>query len=135
MTRGGDEGHGRIKVLLVDDDAGVRAALSDYLGEELDLAVVGECEHGGQVVEAAARLRPDVVVMDLHMPVLDGVAATRALRAAQPDVPVVILSAAGADVRPAVLDAGARCLVTKGAPAPLLHCIRSVAGDGAAARI
>ena len=53
------------------------------LAGEGDLSVVGECENGSQLVEAAARLRPHVVCLDRYMPILDGLAATRALRAAE----------------------------------------------------
>src|SRR4051794_39497820 len=65
-----------IRVLLVDDHPLVRRTLAEALSDEDDLTVVGECEDGSQVLEAATRLRPDVVFMDLSMKVMDGLAAT-----------------------------------------------------------
>src|SRR5688572_8612385 len=103
-----------IRVLVVDDHEMVRTTLSELLSDEDDVTVVGECEDGSQVVEAASRLRPDVVLMDLSMPVMDGVAATEALRAAQPGPRVVVLTAEGVDARAKVLAAGAHALVPKG---------------------
>jgi DNA-binding NarL/FixJ family response regulator len=118
---------GGIRVLVVDDHEMVRTALSELLSDEEDLTVVGECEDGSQVVEAAARLRPDVVLMDLSMPVMDGVAATEALRAAQPGPRVVVLTAEDAAAKVRVAAAGAHALVPKSARADaLLSCLRTV---------
>jgi DNA-binding NarL/FixJ family response regulator len=116
-----------IRVLVVDDHEMVRATLSELLSEEDDLTVVGECVDGSQVVEAALRLRPDVVLMDLSMPVMDGVAATEALRAAQPGPRVVVFTAEGAGAKARVAAAGAHALVPKGVRADaLLTCLRTV---------
>lgn len=121
-----------IRVLLVDDHAMVRSTLSELLSQEDGLTVVGECENGAQVVEAASRLRPDVVLMDLSMPVMDGVAATEALRVAQPHPRIIVLTGEGAAARPRVTAAGAHALVPKTARADaLLGCLRTVAaGSG-----
>ena len=81
-----------IKVLIADDHPFVRGAIGDLLAATDDIRVVAECSDGCDVVEAAARTAPDVVLMDLAMPVMDGLAATRALRAAQPDVRVIVLT-------------------------------------------
>ncbi len=81
-----------IRVLIADDHPFVRSAISDLLATTPDIHVVAECPDGCDVVEAAARTLPDVVLMDLAMPVMDGLAATRALRAAQPDVRVIVLT-------------------------------------------
>jgi DNA-binding NarL/FixJ family response regulator len=117
-----------IRVLVVDDHALVREMLAELLSQESDLTVVGSCEDGSQVVDAAARLRPDVVVMDLNMPVMDGLAATEALRAVAPGPRVVVLTADGAAARPRAAAAGADALVPKGAdPEALLTCVRCVA--------
>ena len=116
-----------IRVLVVDDHEVVRTTLSELLSDEDDLTVVGECEDGSQVVEAASRLRPDVVLMDLSMPIMDGVAATEALLAAQPGPRVVVLTADGAGARARVVASGAHALVPKGARADaLLTCLRTV---------
>ena len=117
-----------IRLLIVDDHAGVREGLVDLLSIEDDLTVVGECENGSQVVVAAASSRPDVVLMDMSMPVMDGLTATRALLRDQPEARVIVLTSKGAEIRPGAEAVGARGLVSKSAePQALLHCIRSVA--------
>jgi DNA-binding NarL/FixJ family response regulator len=117
-----------IRVLVVDDHPLVRAALVECLSDEKDLTVVGECEDGSQVLSTAAQVLPDVVVMDLSMPVMDGLAATQALRAAYPEPRVVMHTASGAEVRSQVAVAGAHALVPKGIRLDeLLGCVRAVA--------
>jgi DNA-binding NarL/FixJ family response regulator len=81
-----------VRVLLVDDQALFREALATLLSVREEVEVVGEAADGAAAVECAARLRPDVVLMDLRMPGLDGIAATRRLRAGQPDVRVIALT-------------------------------------------
>ena len=119
---------GGIRVLLVDDHSMVRRALAEALSDEADLTVVGECDDGSQVVEAAARLRPDVVLMDVSMAGTDGLTATAALRVAQPGTRVVVLTGEGPEVRRGAADAGAHALVPKGTRlGALLRCLRTVA--------
>jgi DNA-binding NarL/FixJ family response regulator len=116
-----------IRVLVVDDHPWVRATLAELLADEDDLTVVGECEDGSSVVEAAARLRPDVVLMDLSMPVMDGVAATSALRAAHLQSRVVVLTGEDPAARPDVAAAGADAFLSKTTRADeLLGCLRTV---------
>jgi len=118
---------GDIRVLVVDDHPLVRTALTEVLAGEDGLTVVGECDDGSHVVEAAARLHPDVVCMDMSMPAMDGLAATEALRAAQVDVRVIVLTAETPE-RAAVAAVGADALVPKSArPDALLSCLRAVA--------
>ncbi|MFW3169446.1 response regulator [Geodermatophilus sp. CPCC 206100] len=81
-----------VRVLVVDDQALFREALVTLLGSRPEMAVVGEAGDGAQALDRAAALQPDVVLMDLHMPVLDGIAATRRLRVEQPDVRVLALT-------------------------------------------
>ena len=81
-----------IRILLVDDQALFREGLSTLLSVQPDLEVVGEAGNGEEALRVAASLHPDVVLMDLQMPVLDGVAATRRLRAAQPECRVIVLT-------------------------------------------
>lgn len=81
-----------VRVLLVDDQALFREALATLLGVREDIAVVGEAGNGDEALRRAAELAPDVVLMDLHMPVLDGVAATRRLHVEQPGIRVVALT-------------------------------------------
>jgi DNA-binding NarL/FixJ family response regulator len=120
-----------IDVLVVDDDPLVRSALSLMLGGQNDVRVVGEAGDGRAGVTTARELRPDVVLMDIRMPVLDGLAATIELRA-HPDPPhVIVLTTFDADdyVLQA-LAAGADGFLLKDTPPPLiLEAIRKVA-DG-----
>src|SRR4051794_35682350 len=82
----------RIRVLLVDDHAVVREGLRTYLELHEDIAVVGEAADGEEAIRAAEELRPDVVLMDLKMPVLDGVGALRALRERLPRTRAIALT-------------------------------------------
>jgi DNA-binding NarL/FixJ family response regulator len=81
-----------VRVLVVDDQALFREALATLLGARPEVEVVGEAGNGHQALERAAALQPDVVLMDLHMPVLDGIAATRRLKVEQPGVRVLALT-------------------------------------------
>jgi DNA-binding NarL/FixJ family response regulator len=81
-----------VRVLLADDQALFREALRILLEARPEVAVVGEAGDGAEALDRAAALRPDVVLMDLHMPVLDGIAATRRLRVEQPEVRVLALT-------------------------------------------
>jgi DNA-binding NarL/FixJ family response regulator len=81
-----------VRVLVVDDQALFREALVTLLGARPEVEVVGEAGDGHQALERAAALQPDVVLMDLHMPVLDGIAATRRLKVEQPGVRVLALT-------------------------------------------
>ena len=79
-------------MLLVDDQSLFREALATLLGARPEVQVVGEAGDGFEALQRSAALRPDVVLMDLHMPVLDGIAATRRLRVEQPGVRVLALT-------------------------------------------
>src|SRR3712207_1887331 len=81
-----------IRILIVDDHTVVREGLRMFLELEPDLEVVGEATNGARAVDLARELRPDVVLMDLLMPVMDGVAATQAIRSALPNTRVIALT-------------------------------------------
>ena len=81
-----------IRVLLVDDQQIIREGLGKLLQAKSDLEVVGEAENGQRAVEQTLSLQPDVVLMDVRMPVMDGVAATRTLQLQAPDVKVLVLT-------------------------------------------
>ena len=121
-------------VLLVDDHALMRMGLKALIDAQPDLKVVGEAEDGEAAVRAAAELRPDVVVMDLAMPGMDGVDATRRILADRPEARIVILTAFAdsADVGRAIA-CGARGAQMKGGPAEdLLAAVRAVRDGGTA---
>ncbi len=82
----------KIKLLLVDDQMLFREGLRILLSIQADLEVIGEAGNGEEAVQRALQLRPDVVLMDVHMPVLDGVAATRKLRELLPAARVIVLT-------------------------------------------
>jgi len=118
----------RIRVLVVDDQALIRRGMSLLLSVEPDMDVVGQAADGVQAVEMAERLRPDVVLMDLHMPRKGGVAATREITLALPATRVLVLTTL--DSEAAVFDAvraGAHAYLVKDASeAELLDTVRAV---------
>jgi DNA-binding NarL/FixJ family response regulator len=123
---------GEVRVLLVDDDALVRAALSMMLNGAASLVIVGEADDGDQVPAAVAKHRPDVVLMDLRMPQVDGITATRRLRRAPRPPEVIVLTTFDADENVlGALRAGASGFLLKDAPpAEIAEAIRRVAaGD------
>ncbi|MBD0691118.1 response regulator [Streptomyces sp. CBMA123] len=125
-----------IRVLIVDDQPLVRRGLALILSPDPSLAVVGEAEDGEQAVAAALRLRPDVVVMDIRMPVLDGVGATAELARALPECRVLALSTFDMDEYVvAALRAGAHGFLPKDvSPEELGSAIRTVhAGEAVVA--
>ena len=81
-----------IRVLIVDDQALFREGLHTLLSVQTDLQVVGEARNGEEALRLAAAHEPDIILMDLHMPILDGVAATRRLQSSQPAIKVIVLT-------------------------------------------
>ncbi|MFF3660421.1 response regulator [Streptomyces olivochromogenes] len=120
-----------IRVLVCDDQILVRTGLATIIDAQPDLEVAGECGDGQSGVDLAGRLRPDVVVMDIRMPVLDGIEATRLLAGAGVPHPVKVLVVTTFNLDEYVyeaLRAGASGFLLKDAPpAQLLHGIRTVA--------
>lgn len=122
-----------IRVLLVDDDPLVRSALSLMLGGQSDIEVVGEAGDGRAGVDLVERLAPDVVLMDIRMPVMDGLEATQHLHA-QPSPPsVVVLTTFDADdhVVRAVASGADGFLLKDTPPGDIVHAIRTVAAGDA----
>jgi DNA-binding NarL/FixJ family response regulator len=121
-----------VRVALVEDNAVFREALELLLGLRADIDVVGAVGDGTQVVEMCTELEPDVVIMDFRLPALDGVQATKHLRAACPDVAVVCLTAS-ANLREvdALFAAGAVACLTKDEHLDkIVAAILSAAGRG-----
>jgi DNA-binding NarL/FixJ family response regulator len=118
-----------IKLLIVEDQPDVRKGLQLLLAAESDLSVIGEASDGAAALDLAKSLNPDVVLMDVEMPHMDGIAATTALHLAQPQAAVIMLSIYdSALMRARARDAGAAAFVAKSAPADtLLKTIRQVA--------
>jgi len=120
-----------IRVLLADDQPVMRAGLAMLLDAEPDIEVAGQVGDGAAAVEAARLLGPQVVVMDVRMPVMDGVEATRAILAEAPDPPIRVLILTTYDADDLVIDAlrsGAAGFLLKFAgPAELVLAVRAVA--------
>jgi DNA-binding NarL/FixJ family response regulator len=118
-----------IRVLLVDDHAMVRRGMRDFLELHDDIEIVGEAVDGGDAIEQARALRPDIVVMDLMMPGIDGIEATARIRADLPDVEVIALTSFVEEARVlAAIEAGAAGFLLKDAEADeLAAAIRAAA--------
>ena len=119
----------KIRILIADDHLIVRMGLSLLISRQKDMTLVGEAENGEAAVRLAAETRPDVIIMDIRMPILDGAAATRRILAARPETRILILTTFGAsaDVA-AAIDAGACGAISKdNAQDALLNAIRRTA--------
>jgi DNA-binding NarL/FixJ family response regulator len=122
-----------IRVLIADDHAVVRQGLRTFLDLQDDIEVVGEAADGEEAVEVALRLQPDVVLIDLVMPRLDGIEAIRRLRERLPSTRAIVLSSFIDDdkVFPAVRAGAAGYLLKDVQPQDLVEAIRTVHGGGA----
>src|SRR3984893_13598449 len=127
-----DQSAGRsvpIRVLVADDHKVVRLGLRTFLGLDAELALVGEASDGREAVEMSGRLRPDIVLMDLVMPEMDGLAATVAIRRDYPEIEVIALTSVleGASVSDAVRAGAIGYLLKNAAPEDLHRAIRAAA--------
>jgi DNA-binding NarL/FixJ family response regulator len=122
-----------IRVLICDDQPLVRAGFRTILGSKGDIEVVGEAENGAEAVALAERRRPDVILMDIRMPVLDGVEATRRLVAAGTAARILVLTTFDLDeyVHAAIRAGASGFLLKDVTPAKLLEAIRIVASGDA----
>lgn len=122
-----------IRVLLVDDHRLVRAGLAGLLGTAPDIEVVGEAADGRQAVDLSGEVRPDVILMDVSMPVLDGIEATRLILDRDPSTRVIALTSfADREKVDDMLSSGAVGYLLKDSePAQLLAAVRSASAGGA----
>lgn len=116
----------KIRIMIVDDHKIVREGLAGLLCLERDFELVGEASNGRMAVDLARELRPDVIIMDISMPVMNGIEATRVIAAAQPGVRIIGLSMHDKeDMAGAMRDAGASGYVSKDGPSSeLISAIR-----------
>jgi len=119
----------KTKVMLADDHLVVRMGLAAIISIERDMEVVGEAADGAEAVKLAAELHPDVVIMDIMMPKLDGVAATAEIRKRNPDTQILILTTFGTsdDLRRALEVGATGALVKDSAQTELVSAIRECA--------
>jgi len=119
-----------VRVLIVDDDDLMRAGLRGVLGSDAEIEVVGEASDGNEAVYRARLLQPDVVLMDVRMPDLDGIAATRELLGAFPDLRVVIVTTFEQDdyIFGALRAGASGFLLKRSRPEELVSAIHTVAG-------
>lgn len=118
----------RIRVYIADDHPIVRRGIRDLLQTEADIIVVGEAENGRQVVRDVDELQPDIILMDLIMPEMDGIEATRQVREKNPDVRILVLTSFATDdkVFPAIKAGALGYLIKDTGPDDLLRAIRQV---------
>jgi two-component system response regulator NreC len=123
----------KIRVLLVDDHMVVRIGLRALIDSEPDMQVAGEAGNGLEAIEQARALRPDVIVMDIAMPQMDGLEATRRIRAEFPTSPVLILTVHAQEkyLFPVLKAGGAGYVLKSTVDTELLDAIRTVAQGGA----
>jgi len=117
-----------IRVLIVDDHTIVRKGIRALLAEIAGIEVVGEADNGQEAVTQADRLRPDVILMDLAMPKMDGIEATRQIKASQPDSRILVMTSFAADdkVFPAIKAGALGYLLKESAPEDLVQAIRQI---------
>ena len=129
----GEAGSGTIRVLLADDDPPFVESLISLIGRQPELAVVGSAQDGLAAIELAEELHPDAIVIDLHMPLVDGVTAVARLRHDHPSMCVIALTGdAQPELHRAVTEAGADAVLVKEEFVDVL--VERLAGAKAAAR-
>jgi DNA-binding NarL/FixJ family response regulator len=115
-----------IRIVLVDDQPVFRSGTRTFLSVQPDMEVVGEAGNGAEAFDVVAALRPDVVLMDVQMPVLNGIAATKRIHAAYPEVHIVLFTTFFSDEVVEGLRAGALSYLLKDAEdEAILHAIRA----------
>ncbi len=116
-----------IRILIADDHPVVRSGLKAILASQLDFELVADAGNGSAAVTLSAALRPDVILMDLQMPVMDGLSAIKQIRAKQPDVNILVLTTydTDSDIMPALESGATGYLLKDTPPEELFRAIRS----------
>jgi len=110
------------RVLIVDDHLAMRRAVTRVLQSQSNVEVCGEAENGRVAIEQAQRLKPDLIVLDLSMPIMNGLEAARILRGMMPDVPILMYTSfATANLAEEALAAGVSRVSTKSSPPALIE--------------
>lgn len=122
----------KTRILLADDHSFLRMGLRALLSAQKDLAVVGEAANGQEAVDLVRGLKPDVVIMDLLMPKVNGAEATRLVRTASPETKVLVLTSFGTsdELRQAIANGASGALMKDAASDDLLAAIRTIAAGG-----
>lgn len=116
-----------MRLVLVDDDAAIRKMLTRLIERKTTFHVVGEASDGAEAIAAVELLRPDVVVMDVEMPVMDGIKATEYIKQNHPGIKVLAFTSADDDrTRAAMYEAGAIGFVSKGHTDELVYALHYV---------
>lgn len=116
-----------MRVLLVDDIESIRSMLKTLLELEAGFEVVGEASNGKEAIQAAAELDPDLIVMDLHMPVMNGLEATSAISATMPHIKIVAFTSSDTPgVARSLEEAGATAHLAKGDTAGLMTVLKGL---------
>ena len=118
----------KTRVLIVDDSPEARNGLQSMLTTHPDLEVVGEAQDGIEALTMAEQLRPDVILMDSQMPLMDGVEATRQIKERWPDIKILVLTVHTMYIEPALAAGADDCLMKDVTSRELLYAVRRVAG-------
>jgi len=120
------------RVLIVDDHAAVRGAIVQMLASQPEFEVCGEAENGRIAIDKAQRLKPDLIILDLSMPVMNGLEAARVLRSVLPAVPILMYTSfASSNLAEEALAAGVSRVVTKSNPLALIRDMQMMVKNAA----
>jgi DNA-binding NarL/FixJ family response regulator len=120
------------RVLIVDDHLAMRRAVTRVLESQPNVVVCGEAENGRRAIEEAERLKPDLIVLDLSMPIMNGLEAARVLRGMMPSIPILMYTSfASSNLAEAAMAAGVSRVSTKSTPPALLKDLQLLLNNAA----
>ncbi|MCU1302244.1 MAG: DNA-binding response regulator [Candidatus Sulfotelmatobacter sp.] len=120
------------RVLIVDDHVAMRRAVTRVLESQQNIQVCGEAENGREAIDQAERLKPDLIVLDLSMPVMNGLEAARILRAMMPKTPILMYTSfAASNLAEEALAAGVSRVATKSSPPALINDLQMLLKNAA----